>query len=949
MKGFPLPSLKVTVPLFLLVFATVLSTVNFIYHIPRAEQGAEDKARQRLFQELSRLQGSLEYLLLKGDLEGARREVAILASHPEYQAVVLLDDGRTVIAATRRVWYGREGAKVLPDFDVAQAAKAMSQRRALIVSGSNSLFGYTSVLLGRAVLELRPSRLGSLFIVYDLGPSRAEARAQILNQSLYWTGLVAALALVLWLVFHLLLTRRAEQLVRAAERLAAGDLEARSALAGGDEFARLSDSFDAMARKIGRTQAQLYHDIEDRKRTEQALRESEQRLQRQNAALRELTRERIAHFSALGVVFKDLTEVAAETLEIDRVSIWLCDEEKKSIRCQDSYERDTHQHSVGMVLAERDHPVYFAALTAERNIVAEDARADPRTRDFSASYLEPHGISSMLDATIRRGGEMMGVVCHEHRGPIRRWTLDEQNFAGSVADLSALAIEIWEHRQAEEALRASEEQYRAMFDASIDGLALWNAEGRIVDVNPALWRMHGYTREEFLMLPHRQLVHPSCHPAFDDILRAVAASKPFHAEVSDLRKDGSEFELEVHGVPMRYRGEPHVLTIARDISEKKRVAEELARQREALYHREKLAALGSLLAGVAHELNNPLSVVMARAVLLEESEHPPTRVAALKIRTAAERCARIVRTFLAMARQRRPERAPVAINDVLEAALEVLSYGLRSTGVEVVLDLAAELPLISADADQLHQVFMNLIVNAQQSLQDQRPPRRLRLASRLDTGGNAIRVVIADNGPGVSEAIRARIFDPYFTTKPMGIGIGIGLSVSLGLVEAHGGTLAVECPQEGGAVFAVMLPVGSVDSAESKEVPVPQAATPRSVLVVDDESEIRETLAEILSLDGHRVETAASGREALARLSSARYDAIITDIRMPDLDGCALFQEIEGRWPALASRVVFITGDTLTPALREFARVAGRPIIEKPFLPVDVRRTLAEVVGHGDA
>ncbi|MGH8578820.1 MAG: hypothetical protein ACREVK_01405 [Gammaproteobacteria bacterium] len=201
MKRFALPSLKVTVPLFLLVFATALSTVNFVYHIPQAEQGVEEKARRRLFQELSSLQGSLEYLLLKGDIEGARREVAVLASHPEYQAAALLDDGRTVIAATRRVWYGREGAKVLPDFDVAHAAKAMNQRRVLIVRGSASLFGYTSVLLGRAALELRPSRLGSLFITYDLGPSKAEARAQILNQSVYWTAFVGALALAFWLIF----------------------------------------------------------------------------------------------------------------------------------------------------------------------------------------------------------------------------------------------------------------------------------------------------------------------------------------------------------------------------------------------------------------------------------------------------------------------------------------------------------------------------------------------------------------------------------------------------------------------------------------------------------------------------------------------------------------------------------------------------------------------------
>ncbi|MGH8611640.1 MAG: hybrid sensor histidine kinase/response regulator [Gammaproteobacteria bacterium] len=214
---------------------------------------------------------------------------------------------------------------------------------------------------------------------------------------------------------------------------------------------------------------------------------------------------------------------------------------------------------------------------------------------------------------------------------------------------------------------------------------------------------------------------------------------------------------------------------------------------------------------------------------------------------------------------------------------------------------------------------------------------------------NGIRVAVADNGPGISETIRVRIFDPYFTTKPMGVGTGVGLSVSLGIVEAHGGALTVECPNEGGAVFIVMLPVGSVVPTEPKPVPVTQAAVPRSVLVVDDESDIRETLVEILSLDEHHVETAASGREALARLSSAHYDAIITDIRMPDLDGCALFQEIEARWPALASRVVFITGDTLTPALREFARKAGRPIIEKPFLPLDVCRTLAEVVGDGES
>src|SRR4030095_14360176 len=298
---------------------------------------------------------------------------------------------------------------------------------------------------------------------------------------------------------------------------------------------------------------------------------------------------------------------------------------------------------------------------------------------------------------------------------------------------------------------------------------------------------------------------PSYQPEF---LRAVAAGESLHAEVTELRKDGTALELEVHGIPMQYQGEPHVLTIARDITEKKRSAEELARQRESLYQREKLAALGSLLAGVAHELNNPLSVVVARAVLLEEQAHPPTRAAALKIRSAAERCARIVRTFLAMARQQQPERGAVAINDVVSAVLDMTGYTLRTSSVEVMLDLAKDVPAILADADQLHQVLLNLIINAQQALQDQAGPRRIRITSRFDPVPNQIRMNVEDNGPGIPQHLRARVFEPYFTTKPTGIGTGVGLAVSYGIVDAHGGSLTVDCPAHGGSIFTIVFPVG---------------------------------------------------------------------------------------------------------------------------------------------
>jgi two-component system NtrC family sensor kinase len=168
--------------------------------------------------------------------------------------------------------------------------------------------------------------------------------------------------------------------------------------------------------------------------------------------------------------------------------------------------------------------------------------------------------------------------------------------------------------------------------------------------------------------------------------------------------------------------------------------------------------------------------------------------------------------------------------------------------------------------------------------------------------------------------------------------------VSLGIVEAHGGTLTVDCPIEGGAVFTIALPVGAVDAAGAAAGPSGKASTSqRTILVVDDEAEIREALAEILTGAQHRVVTASSGREALARMAAEHYDVILTDIRMPDLDGRALYEEIERRWPGRAGRVVFVTGDTLASALRGFVSESGRPVIEKPFLPSEVRRVVAEL------
>ena len=747
-------SLKVTVPLILLGFAAILSAVNMLYHVPEAEREAVEDSRKRLVQEVSRLQSTLEYLLLKGDPAAAQHEVAVLAHNHDVAFAALVDDRDVVIASTRRAWLGKGIAEFLPQPDIERAAGVIRERRAGLTANASGdeLLGYAGVLMGGTREELRPSRTGSLFLAYDLKRYKAEARAQVTRQALYWAGWVTALALTMWLVFHFLLTRRTARLVSAAEQIAKGNLAARSGLKGPDELGRLSRAFDSMA--------------------------------------------------------------------------------------------------------------------------------------------------------------------------------------------LALARDITNRKEAEAALRASEEQYRAMFNAAIDGVALWTADGELVDTNPALRHMYGYGDDD----GSSQSGHWAGPSYATEFLRSVAAGESRHIEVTELRKDGVALEIEVHGIPMRYQGKPHVLTIARDITEKKRSATELARQRETLYQREKLAALGSLLAGVAHELNNPLSVVVARAVLLEEQGDPATQVAAQKIRVAAERCARIVRTFLAMARQQPPERGPVIINDVVTAALDITGYAIRTSSIDVTLDLARDIPPTLADADQLHQVLLNLIINAQQSLQERPPPRRIRVATEYLAAADMIRITVADNGPGIPPHLRARIFEPYFTTKPTGMGLGVGLAVSLGIVEAHGGTLTVDSPAEGGAAFTIALPVGAVQTTAVADAASPEVrGDERRILIVDDEVEIRETLAEILTAARHRVDTVASGREALERMAATSYDVVLTDIRMPDLDGRALYHEIERRWPGQGARVVFVTGDTLTTASREFVAECGRPVIEKPFLPSEVRRVVAEL------
>src|SRR5947208_3533194 len=379
--------------------------------------------------------------------------------------------------------------------------------------------------------------------------------------------------------------------------------------------------------------------------------------------------------------------------------------------------------------------------------------------------------------------------------------------------------------------------------------------------------------------------------------------------------------------------------------------EEVVRERtQQLIQTEKLATMGELLAGVAHELNNPLTVVIGQTHLLREGEAGGSLVQrARKIHAAADRCVRIVRNFLALARQHTPERREVRLNDVAREAVELLAYELRTGNVEVVLDLTEDLPTLWADAHRLHQVLVNLIVNAQHAMRGVTSARRLTLTTRFDRERDRVWLEVGDTGSGLPPEIRARIFERFFTTKPTGQGTGLGLSLCQGIAEEHGGTITVESAPGRGAKFRIELPVVAPPTAavEPAAAVPPSAMTSKSILVVDDESEIAAVLAEMLQRAGHRVEIAANGAMGLEMLERRGYDLILTDTKMPVLDGVEFYRALERRFPQLCRRLIFVTGDLLDPEKRSFLAATGAPCMEKPFDLDEVRRVVDRLLASG--
>jgi PAS domain S-box-containing protein len=370
------------------------------------------------------------------------------------------------------------------------------------------------------------------------------------------------------------------------------------------------------------------------------------------------------------------------------------------------------------------------------------------------------------------------------------------------------------------------------------------------------------------------------------------------------------------------------------------------RQTQArLVQSEKLAAIGQLAAGIAHELNNPLtSVVLYSQLVQQEKLGGAVRGNLEKVVSEALRAGKIVRGLLDFARQRPIHREPVQVNEALRNSLDLISYELDAEGIKVKQTLAPDLPTITADLYQLTQVFMNLIQNSIQAMLGVTGPRELEISTVCgsDTivpqGGEpraVVRISFKDTGPGVPEEILPHIFDPFFTTKSEASGTGLGLSICHGIVGEHDGRIWAENTGAGGALFVVELPVAAAEEEKhprKEERPAAEPGGSRSrILIIDDEPNVQEVLAKSLASRGYSVQTAGDGEEGLVQLANSQFDVILCDFRMPNFSGMDFYRRIQSEKPHLARKIIFITGDTANLATRRFIEENDLTILEKPF------------------
>lgn len=570
------------------------------------------------------------------------------------------------------------------------------------------------------------------------------------------------------------------------------------------------------------------------------------------------------------------------------------------------------------------------AARLHQALYVPDVTLDPRYIPGSA------GTRSELAIPLRVGDRLLGVLDVQDAAP-HAFSPATVRVLTQFADQAAIAIQ--NARLFQQVARA-EREWIITFDSASEAISLHDPDYRIIRANRAFAEQVGLPFREIIGRKCFELLH-SAHcpgrPCFHE--EALADGRGRTQEVTDAQ--GRAFQVSISPLldeQGRMLGTVHV---SRNVSSEKLL-------QQTMLQTEKLAALGRMIAGVAHELNNPLTVLRGFAQLLLGRQDLPSelRPNLERMEREAERASHIVQNLLRFARHEKPQRQPVDINRLLGDALGLREYDLRLNNIALEKQLAADLPSTAGDPMLLQQVFLNIISNAYDAMKEAAGRGTLRVSTRMD--GDRIRIDFEDDGPGIKDP--DKIFEPFYTTKPVGTGTGLGLSICYGVVQEHGGEIKARKRRRGGAQFTIWLPSSTAEPSVAATESVSGEAQPRGrVLIVDDEEGVLDVQKQVLEQMGVAVLAAGSADEALEILGREKPRAAVLDLKMPGkMGGPQLYRWIQDNRPELARRVLFVTGDVIGGETRAFLEQVGNPYLPKPFDLRDYRNAIRALLGSGD-
>ncbi|MCC5640670.1 PAS domain S-box protein [Nostoc sp. CHAB 5844] len=629
--------------------------------------------------------------------------------------------------------------------------------------------------------------------------------------------------------------------------------------------------------------------VNDSKREIVQIIENEQRKQIQS--LVQLARSKTFQKGNLKTTLQEITEVAAQTLAVERVGVWLYTQDRTAIECINLYDSSKKIHISGQTLLKASYPNYFQSLEMERSLAVNDAINDKRTEELATSYLKVFGITSLLDAPIWLGGHVVGVVCHEHFGEMRHWTVEEENFASSIADFVALAIEASDRHIVQEALRKSEAQFRAIFERSSIGIGLADMKAQIVDINPALCQMLGYSREE---LYSKCFIDYISHQKGDlEVYKQLVSGMRDRIEIERhfRHKNGQLVwtNLSISMIPGSNGTPEFLLAIIEDISKRKQTELKLRASQAAAEAGNK--AKSEFLATMSHELRTPLNAIMGLSQLLQQqmvgSLNEKQQEYINCIYSSGEHLLAIINDILDLSKVEADKEElnllPVSVVDLCNYALSTVREQAKEKGLQLISEIDPQADTCIGDIRRIKQMLINLLTNAIKFT----PTGQVSLEIKKVPEG--ITFTVADTGIGIDNNQFQFLFEP-FTQLDSQLnrqyeGTGLGLALTRKLARLHGGDVKVESKLGEGSHFTLFLPdqvdliteINVIDEEANKLSPSPKYLNKKRILLAELEENTAIFLQDYLQLIGYQVEWINNLEKFLEKIKNFQPNLILLD------------------------------------------------------------------------